>query len=188
MGDVSGKGLNASMSMVILKSVLRTFLTETSDFKKLVVKVNLFIKNNLPKGTFFAGVFGLIDFDTNTMYYINCGVPSMFLYTASYNNAIEIQGDGKVLGFVRDITKYLKVKKITLNPQDIILMTTDGLVDSTNLRGERFGKDRVQRLLLDNRSYPAGRMAQFLCDSLTEFVSRELEDDITVLVFKYLPR
>jgi serine phosphatase RsbU (regulator of sigma subunit) len=62
MGDVSGKGLNASMSMVILKSVLRTFLTETSDFKKLVVKVNLFIKNNLPKGTFFAGVFGLIDF------------------------------------------------------------------------------------------------------------------------------
>lgn len=188
MGDVSGKGLNASMSMVILKSVLRTFLTETGDFKKLVVKVNLFIKNNLPKGTFFAGVFGLMDFSTNTMYYINCGVPAMFLYTAAYNNAIEIQGDGRVLGFVRDIGKYLKVKKIVLNPLDTILMTTDGLVDSTNLRGERFGKDRVQRQLMDNRSYPAGRMAQFLCDSLTEFVSRELEDDITVLVFKYLNR
>lgn len=186
MGDVSGKGLNASMSMVILKSVLRTFLTETSDFKKLIVKVNLFIKNNLPKGTFFAGVFGLMDFSTNTMYYINCGVPAMFLYTASYNNAIEIQGDGKILGFVRDISKYLKVKKIVLNPQDIILMTTDGLVDSTNLRGERFGKDRVQRMLMDNRTYPAGRMAQFLCESLEDFVSRELEDDITVLVFKYL--
>ncbi len=188
MGDVSGKGLNASMSMVILKSVLRTFLTETSDFKKLVVKVNLFIKNNLPKGTFFAGVFGLIDFNTNTMYYINCGVPAMFLYTAAYNNAIEIQGDGRVLGFVRDVSKYLKVKKIVLNAQDIILLTTDGLVDSTNLRGERFGKDRVQRLLLDNRSYPAGRMAQFMCDSLSDFVSRELEDDITVLVFKYLSK
>ena len=75
-----------------------------------------------------------------------------------------------------------------MNPQDIILLTTDGLVDSTNLRGERFGKDRVQRLLLDNRSYPAGRMAKFLCDSLTDFVSRELEDDITVLVFKYLSK
>ncbi len=188
MGDVSGKGLNASMSMVILKSVLRTFLSETGDFKKLVLKVNLFIKNNLPKGTFFAGVFGIMDFSTNTMHYINCGVPVMFLYTASYNNAIEIQGDGKVLGFVRDIGKYLKIKKIVLGPQDIILMTTDGLVDSTNLRGERFGKDRVQRLLMDNRSYPAGRMAQFLCSSLSDFVSRELEDDITVLVFKYLKK
>jgi len=188
MGDVSGKGLNASMSMVILKSVLRTFLSETSDFKKLVMKVNLFIKNNLPKGTFFAGVFGILDFSTNTMHYINCGVPAMFLYTASYNNAVEIQGDGKVLGFVRDIGKYLKIKKIVLGPQDILLMTTDGLVDSTNLRGERFGKDRVQRLMMDNRSYPAGRMAQFLCDSLSGFVSRELEDDITVLVFKYLKK
>lgn len=188
MGDVSGKGLNASMSMVILKSVLRTFLSETGDFKKLVVKVNLFIKNQLPKGTFFAGVFGLMDFSTNTLFYINCGVPAMFLYTAAYNNAIEIQGDGKVLGFVRDIGKYLKVKKIVLNPQDIILLTTDGLVDSTNLRGERFGKDRVQRMLMDNRSYPADRMAKFLCDSLEDFVSRELEDDISVLVFKYLSR
>lgn len=188
MGDVSGKGLNASMSMVILKSVLRTFLSETGDFKKLVVKVNLFIKNQLPKGTFFAGVFGLMDFSTNTLFYINCGVPAMFLYTASYNNAIEIQGDGKVLGFVRDIGKYLKVKKIVLNPQDILLLTTDGLVDSTNLRGERFGKDRVQRMLMDNRSYPAERMAKFLCDSLGDFVSRELEDDISVLVFKYLSR
>lgn len=188
MGDVSGKGLNASMSMVILKTVLRTFLRETQDFKHLVIKVNSFVKNNLPKGTFFAGVFGLLDFKTNTLFYINCGVPAMFLYTAAYNNAIEIQGEGRVLGFVKNIGQYLKVKKIALNPQDILLMTTDGLIDSTNLRGERFGKDRVQRMLMDNRSYPAGRMAQFLCDNLTEFVSRELEDDITVLVIKYLSK
>lgn len=188
MGDVSGKGLNASMSMVILKSVLRTFLGETGDFKQLIVKVNSFIKNNLPKGTFFAGVFGLLDFKNNLMYYINCGVPAMFLYTSAYNNAIEIQGDGKILGFVRDIGKFLKVKKIALNPEDVILMTTDGLVDSTNLRGERFGKDRVQRMLMDNRGYQAGRIAKFLYESLSEFVSRELDDDITVLVIKYLKK
>jgi len=188
MGDVSGKGLNASMSMVILKSVLRTFLNETGDFKQLIIKVNAFIKNNLPKGTFFAGVFGLMDFKNDVMYYINCGVPAMFLYTSTYNNAIEIQGDGKVLGFVKDIGKFLKVKKIALNPEDVILMTTDGLVDSTNLRGERFGKDRVQRMLMDNRGYQSSRIARFLYESLNEFVSRELDDDITVLVIKYLKR
>lgn len=188
MGDVSGKGLNASMSMVILKSVIRTFLNETGDFKQLVCKVNGFIKNNLPKGTFFAGVFALMDFSTNTMFYINCGVPIMLLYTAAYNNAIEIQGEGRVLGFVKNIDRFLKVKKIVLNPLDIILLTTDGLVDSTNLRGERFGKDRIQRMLMDNRTYPAGRIAKFLCDSLSDYVSRELEDDITVLVFKYLSK
>jgi len=67
-------------------------------------------------------------------------------------------------------------------------MTTDGLVDSTNQRGERFGKDRLQRLLMENRALPATRMVGVLCDNLSSFVSRELEDDITVLVFKYLKK
>jgi hypothetical protein len=188
MGDVSGKGLGASMSMVILKSVIRTLLAETGDFKELVVKINTFIKFNLPKGTFFAGVFCLLDFAENTLYYINCGIPAMFLFTEAYNNAIEIQGDGKVLGFVKNIDNLIKVKKVKLNPGDVLLATTDGLIDSQSLRGDRFGKDRVQKFILDNRLYPAERMASFLYENLIEFTSRQLEDDVTITVIKYLSR
>lgn len=186
MGDISGKGLTASMSMVIMKSVLRTFLNETSDFKELVVKMNTFVRDNLPKGTFFAGVFGIFDFKRDTVFYLNCGVPVMFLYTTGYNNAIEIQGSGYVLGFVKDIAPYLRVKKINLNPGDVILTTTDGLINASSLRGERYGKSRVQNQLLNNRMYTADRMAKFLCDDAEAFVSAEVEDDITVLVVKYL--
>lgn len=186
MGDVSGKGLTASMSMVIMKSVLRTFLNETSDFKQLVIKMNSFVRDNLPKGTFFAGVFGIFDFKQNILFYVNCGIPAMFLYTAGYNNAIEIQGEGHVLGFVRNISPYLRVKKINLNPGDIILVTTDGLINSLSLRGERYGKTRLQKQLLDNRTYTADRVAKFICEDVDAFVSSETEDDITILVFKYL--
>ncbi|MDR1748891.1 MAG: serine/threonine-protein phosphatase, partial [Spirochaetaceae bacterium] len=188
MGDVSGKGLGASMSMVILKSVIRTLLAETGDFKELVVKINSFIKFHLPKGTFFAGIFCLLDFADNMMYYINCGVPAMFLFTETYNNAIEIQGDGKVLGFVKNIENLIKVKKIKLNPGDMLLATTDGLIDSQSLRGDRFGKDRIQKFILDNRMYPAEKMAHFLYDNLIEFTSKQLEDDVTITVIKYLSR
>lgn len=186
MGDVSGKGLTSSMSMVIMKSVLRTFLKETTDFKDLVVKMNSFVRDNLPKGTFFAGVFGIFDFKANTFFYINCGIPVMFLYTAAYNNAIEVQGEGHVLGFVRNIAPYLRVKKISLNPEDIILVATDGLIDSLSLRGERYGKTRLQKSLLDNRSYTSDRVVKFICDDAVDFVSSEMEDDVTVFVFKYL--
>ncbi len=188
MGDVSGKGLGASMSMVILKSVIRTLLAETGDFKDLVVKVNSFIKFHLPKGTFFAGIFCLLDFSENMLYYINCGIPAMFLFTEAYNNAIEIQGDGKVLGFVKNIENLIKGKKIKLNPGDVLLATTDGLIDSQSLRGDRFGKDRIQKFILDNRMYPAERMAHFLYDNLIEFISKQVEDDVTITVIKYLSR
>lgn len=186
MGDVSGKGLNASMSMVILKSIIRTLLAETGDFKELIEKVNYFIKYNLPRGTFFAGVFALFDFNENIMYYVNCGLPVLFLYTEAYNNVIEIQGDGKVLGFAKNISSLVKVKKIKLNPGDIVLACTDGLLDSVSLRGEFYGKDRVQKLILDNKTYDSSRMVQFVFDDMLQFVSKELQDDVTLVSIKML--
>jgi len=188
IGDLSGKGINASMSMVIVKSLIRTFLTETKDFKELIQKINFFIRTNLPKGTFMSGVFMLIDFSDNTLYYINCGIPALFMYSQAYNNVIEIQGDGRVLGFVKNIDKLLKVKKVKLNPGDIIFGCTDGLIESKSLRGESFGKERIQKSIMENLAYPADRMAQFMHRSLLDFTSKELEDDVSVLAIKYLSK
>lgn len=185
IGDLSGKGIAASMNMVILKSIIRTYLAETHDFKTLVVKINSFIRDSLRKGTIFAGLFALMDYETDTIYYINCGIPAFMLYTLVYNNVIEIQGSGHVLGFVKDITPYISVKTTKLNRGDIILACTDGLVQSHSLRGEQFGKERVQQALLDNSTYPAQRMVQFTFDSLGKFMSKEMEDDVSIFVMKY---
>lgn len=186
MGDLSGRGIAASMNMVILKSIIRTFLAETHDFKQLVVKVNYFIRTSLQKGTIFSGVFMLVDLKKEMMYYINCGVPTILLYTLAYNNVIEIQGSGHVLGFVKDISPYISVKQTKLSKGDIILTCTDGLINSHSLRGEQFGKDRVQQNMLANSMYSAARMARFQSDALKKFMSKELEDDVSVLVLKYI--
>lgn len=185
VGDLSGKGIAASMNMVILKSIIRAYLSEVHDFKQLVVKLNRFVRDSLPKGTIFAGLFALIDFTTDTMYYINCGIPALMAYTQVYNNIIEIQGSGHVLGFVKDISPYLSVKTTKLQPGDIILACTDGLVQSHSLRGEQFGKERIQQSILDNSTYPAQRMAQFIFDGLVKFMSKEMEDDVSILALKY---
>ena len=186
MGDLSGKGIAASMSMVIVKSVIRTYLQETKDFKLLVEKVNQFIRFNLPKGTFFEGVFALIDFNENTVYYINCAVPALFLYNRAYNNVMEIQGEGHVLGFVKDISPYIKVKKVKLNPGDVLFACTDGLLDSKSLRGEAFGKDRVQKAIAENTTISASNMIDATYNTLLEFLSKELDDDVSIFTLKLL--
>ncbi len=186
LGDLSGKGIAASMSMVITKSIIRSYLNETNDFKLLVEKVNEFVRFNLPKGTFFEGLFGLIDFADSTVYYINCGVPALFLYNRAYNNVMEIQGEGHVLGFVKDITPYIKVKKVKLNHGDILLTCTDGLIDAHSLRGEQFGKDRVQKALTENSMLTSEKISEIIYGNLVDFVSKELEDDISIFILKYL--
>ncbi|MBO6176726.1 MAG: serine/threonine-protein phosphatase [Treponema sp.] len=185
IGALNGKGIAASMNMVILKSIIRTFLAETTDFKLLVEKVNTFIRESLPKGSFFAGTFGLIDFTSDTLYYINCGAPALFMYTKTYNNVIEIQGAGRILGFVQDIGPLIKVKKVKLSEGDMILACTDGLIESRSLRGDVYGKSNIQSNFMENSGYPANKMAQFAYDSLVHFTSKELDDDITILIIKY---
>ena len=186
MGDLSGKGIAASMSMVIVKSVIRTYLQETKDFKLLVEKVNQFIRFNLPRGTFFEGVFALIDFKEDTVYYINCAIPAFFLYNRAYNNIMEIQGEGHVLGFVKDISPYIKVKKVKLNPGDILFACTDGALDSKSLRGEPFGKDRLQKSIIENTMLSAQNMITTSYDTLLGFLSKELDDDVSIFTLKML--
>lgn len=185
MGSLSGKGIAASMSMVILKAIIRAYLTETHDFKTLVVKVNQFIRYNLQKGSIFTGMFAILDFETDTFYYINCGIPVILLYTEAYNNVIEIEGSGHVLGFVHDIGPYIEVKQNKLHKNDVILASTAGLIESRSLRGEQFGKERIQHNMVANRMYPAQRMTYFEHDELMRFMSHEMENDVTILVLKY---
>ena len=185
LGDVAGKGLNASLSMVILKSVIRTFLRETKDFKTMIVKVNAFIKANLPRGTFFAGLFGYFDLKNRTLFYVNCGVPALFLLPGSETASREIQGPGKVLGFVKDIAPHINLKKAVFEPGDIILMTTDGLTDAESPRGERYGKDRIHAFLVENRAVPAERMVKYLSEEVSQFVAQELGDDISIIAIKF---
>jgi hypothetical protein len=184
MGDVSGKGLSASMNMLILKSMIRTFLRVESSFVDLVARVNAFIKENLPKGTFFAGIFGYLDLSKDALYYINCGVPTVMLYSPAYDAFIEVQGEGKILGFAKDVKPYLKPRKLALGSDALLVTTTDGLLDGENLRGEPFGKERLRRSVRSRLSSSAADIASGAMDDFSAYTDGRQEDDITLFVMK----
>jgi hypothetical protein len=184
MGDVSGKGLSASMNMLILKSMIRTFLRVEKDFVSLVSRVNAFIKANLPKGTFFAGVFGYLDLAKDAFYYINCGVPAILLYSPSFETFIDVQGEGRILGFVKDVAPYLKPRKLSLTAGSAIVTSTDGILDSENLRGERFGKERLRRSVVERLQLTAAEITKGVMDDFAAFTDQRQDDDVTLFVLK----
>ena len=184
IGDLSGKGLNASMLMAILKTMVPVFLAETKDFKALIQKVNSFIRENLPRGTYFSGLFCLIDMQSKTVYYANCALAALFMYNRTYNNMIEIQGEGRVLGFAEDISSLIKVKKVQLSSGDLLVGVTNGLLETKSLRGDSFGKARVQRVVLDNIKQPAKKLCDLLSTAVREFADKEMEEDASALIIK----
>jgi hypothetical protein len=188
LGDVSGKGLSASMNMLILKSMVRTFLRVEKDFVGLVARVNTFIKDNLPRGTFFAGVFGYFDLSKDAFYFLNCGVPTMLLYSPSFDTFIDVQGEGRILGFVRDVAPFLKPRKLLLPPGSALVVATDGVSDAQNLRGERFGQERLRRAVRERLPATAAEIAEGVVAELLAFSDNKQEDDITLLVMKFAQR
>ena len=171
--------------MVILKSIIRTFLSETHDFKMLVVRINNFIKQNLPKGTIFLGAFALLDLKNDLVHYINCGIASIFLYTKSYDNVIEIQGQGKVLGFVNNIDEHISPRQVKLGSGDILLACTEGIINERSPRSEQFGKNRMQRTLVANVQESAKNIIQSEYDAVRTFATKDLDNDICMLAIKY---
>lgn len=186
IGDLSGKGLNASMLMAILKSMIPIFLAETHDFKNLIQKVNAFIRENMPRGTYFAGLFFLIDMQAKVLYYANCALAAFFMYNKTYNNMIEIQGDGKILGFVPDISSLIKIKKIQLASGDVLAAVTGGFMETKSVRGEPFGKNRIQAVLLQNLKQPAAKICEILGENLHGFAEKGMEEDAGISVLRIL--
>ncbi len=185
IGDVAGKGINASMSMVILRSVIRTFIKQGGNFKSLVIKVNSFIKKELQKGIFFAGVFFLLDIKQGILFFINCGIPLIAYYSNNYKTTLEIQGEGRVLGVVKNYEKYIQIKKTELVSGDSLIITTDGILEAKSLSGEVFGKKKIVNYLKESKDKPAKALVNDLFNNFLEFTSNEINDDITMFGLKW---
>ena len=99
---------------------------------------------------------------------------------------MKIQGEGHVLGFVKDISPYIKVKKVKLNPGDVLFACTDGMLDSKSLRGEAYGKERLQKSIIENTSLPSQGMVSSSYNTLLNFLSKELDDDVSIFTLKLL--
>jgi serine phosphatase RsbU (regulator of sigma subunit) len=185
VGDVSGKGLNASMSMMILKSMIRTLLREERNFRQLVSRTNAFIRQHLPRGTFFAGVFGFIALDKGTIHFINCGIPAIFFRSPALDAIIEVQGEGHMLGFVNNIEPFLKTRRLQLTAGSSLLFSTDGILEAENIRGERYGKERLVHVISENKTAGAQATVAAIINSVSAFTNDKIDDDTTVLVLKY---
>jgi serine phosphatase RsbU (regulator of sigma subunit) len=67
----------------------------------------------------------------------------------------------------------------------VLFITTDGIIEAGSVRGERYGKERVQRSVSEYRDYNAETMVQRAYASLNDFVSGAIDDDVTLMALKY---
>jgi hypothetical protein len=172
LGDVSGKGLKAAMTVSMIVGTLRTSARHCSGPAELLDEVN---RSMVGHSDGFATCLALMIEPSGKIKAANAGHPN------PYVNGIEIQTEANLpLGVTADI-HYSEIA-VQLNESQLCTLVTDGVVEATSsTTRELFGFDRTQSI----STQPANSIAEA---ARTFGLGAPQADDITVLTIARIPQ
>lgn len=189
IGDVSGKGIQAAFYMTFMKGVLHAICEEYRSTIEVLCKTNTLFRDNASRGTFVSLIFGVIDQQNNTFCFSRAGHNPLLYFNSKDETLHEFTPQGMGLGMADDeiFGKHIQEQCIELQPDDLLIMFTDGIVEATNPSEEFYGDKRFQKLIKNHYKLDAGSLMQRILEDLETFSENtDQHDDMTMLVIKKL--
>jgi serine phosphatase RsbU (regulator of sigma subunit) len=183
IADVSGHGLPTGLRMAMLKAALGILVEEQKSPRDILRRLSAMIRTDR-KGHFFAtATVALVDFRTGAMSLTNAGHPPT--YRVRSGAVDEILLPGNPLGALGD--DYGEAD-VLLEPGDVLVWLSDGLIEATNEAGEPFGYDRVREALAGDAD-SAAKVRDRLVSAVEEYVGDQTAaDDKTLVSMRYRVR
>lgn len=184
IGDVSGKGVPASLFMAVTRTLLRSVADKKDTPADIITKLNKSLSFNNESCMFVTFFLGIIDINTGEVEYSNAGHNPFILIQSGNNSHYREMGSGMVLGAFEDI-KYIN-ERLTLNHNDAIFMYTDGVTEAMNHQQHLYGEKRLLELIQRSGSMAIPELVDETLNDLSGFVNgNEQSDDITILALRF---
>ena len=190
IGDVSGKGVPASVFMAVTKALTRSFATRLpGGAAEIVSAANVELSRENIETLFVTLILGVLDVDSGELELVNAGHDAPWRLDAD-GAAVQVSatavGGGPPLCVVDDFA--YSASRIQLQAGDRLCMVTDGITEATNTSGELYGSVRLHTALSGMR---AGVSAQAITQGLRADVSAfvgeaEASDDLAILVLHWI--
>jgi sigma-B regulation protein RsbU (phosphoserine phosphatase) len=182
IADASGHGLLAALLVRDVYVGLRMGIGGDLKIARAVERLNRILNKSRLATKFVSLFYGELEANGEIIY-VNAGHPGPLHLHARTRSFSEMESTGMVLGPSPNATYGRRAAK--LEPGDLLLLYTDGIVEAHDHRGREFGLDRIRRILLDYRKRSARETAEKLLTSVREFsAGRPAEDDRTVVVIR----
>ena len=177
VGDVSGKGLTASLLMANLQAAFRAYAMPDASPAMVCGKLNAFVCGNVAPGKFITFFYGILDGRKKTLTYESAGhCPGILVHAGGQTELLP--GQGGVLGVqpewtYRDFT-------IRVASGDRLLLYTDGVSEAANKQAEEFGYQRIAAAAASAQS-SAGDCQRSVMEEVMKFCGGEFGDDVTLI-------
>jgi serine phosphatase RsbU (regulator of sigma subunit) len=183
VADVAGKSIPAALLMATFQASLKTLCATPCTLMELVNGLNRYSCAHSSEGRRFTTAF-FAEFDpaTGELQYINAGHNLPLLREAS-GSIVKLQEGGLPIGIV-ERTPYSMGRRV-LEPGDLLLIYTDGLVEAENAREEQFGEARTIAWISAENTADVKSALDRLTNQLQAFVGTTVQhDDITCLLIR----
>lgn len=185
VGDVSGKGLPASLFMVVAKALSRSIaLRGDADMGLIMNSANRELVRENPEMLFVTSVAGILDAASGRVYLCNAGHDAPRRITADGRVELLRPADGPPL-CVMDDFEY-PVQQYQLQAGESLCLTTDGISEAMNEAGQLYGNERLNSLLAGLAATAPADVVQAVRDDVRRHVDgAEASDDLTLLVLRW---
>ena len=184
IGDVSGKGIPASLYMAVTRSLFRNISQHVSKPAHIVNALNQAQSEGNDTNMFVTLFVGVLDLKTGRLSYCNAGHDAPLLLG---NEVTILPCECNLpIGVIADFT--FEQQEITLERPTTIFLFTDGLNEAENIDHAQFGDERIKNiaesLVADGQPEPT-QVIRHMTDAVHTFVGiAEQSDDLTMLAIE----
>lgn len=184
VGDVAGKGIGAGLLMASVRAALRAYSQDVYDLDEIIRRVNVSLFRDTRDREFVTLFYGVLDPKAMRLTYCNAGHEPALLLRGG--RVTELKTGGMALG-VDGGQRYDK-GILHLQPHDLLVFFTDGLIDAMNAEGRRFGRARLYQTVSQLGQRSAADAAHLLMWEMRRYIGlRRNKDDTTLVVVRVKP-
>jgi serine phosphatase RsbU (regulator of sigma subunit) len=182
LADASGHGIGPALAVTQVRAMLRMAVRVGQDLPAIVRHLNAQICADLTEGRFIAAWVGELDARARTLTSFSCGQGPLLYYRAAAGACETLETDTVPLGCLDDLAVVPR-DPIRMGSGDIFAVLSDGVIDSENAQGERFGTRRVIDVVTSGCEGSAAELTAALRRALAAFTDGAPPADDRTAVF-----
>ena len=179
IADVAGKGMPAALLMSNLQAAVRGLSSVSLPPELLCARLNSLVYKNTASDRFITFFYAQLDGPARRLRYVNAGHNAPYLLRRDGSHRRLAEGGG-VLGVFAE--QGFIAGSIELEPEDRVVLFTDGVTEASNHEGEEFGEARLLRILEEGRTLPAAELQERIFNAAADFSGVPWTDDATLLI------
>ncbi len=181
IADVSDKGMPAALMMAASRSILRASATGGLDAASTVAQTNRVLCADATNGMFITLFFALLDPRSRILTYVNAGHNPPLLLRARTHELERLARTTLPVGI--DADAAVRSREVQIEPDDVLILYTDGITEADNGANELFGEERLVDLVTQVGPFGAQALVRAIDKRITDFTGfRPLADDVTTVV------